>query len=335
MTDDRYLTEGATALENRLRKNLRHFGRWARRNAIACYRLYDLDLPEYAAAIDVYGERVHLQEYAPPATVDPALAGARLTDLVRATAIVLEVPPAAVFVKVRRRQRGLDQYEKQAESGERFEVGEGPCTFFVNLVDYLDTGLFLDHRDTRALLGRRAAGKRFLNLFCYTATATCHAALGGASASVSVDLSNTYVEWARCNFERNGLDPQRHRLIRADVLEWIERPPQELFDVVFLDPPTFSNSKRMQHNLDISRDHPWLIRSVLQHLTPDGTLIFSTNQRRFRLDQEALADLEVRDITRATLPKDFEANPRIHACFEIAWKSTPVASPGGPTRFHG
>ncbi|HEX9813087.1 MAG TPA: class I SAM-dependent methyltransferase, partial [Burkholderiales bacterium] len=219
--------------------------------------------------------------------------------------------------KLRRRQKDRGQYEKLAESGEFHEVREGPCRFLVNFTDYLDTGLFLDHRPTRMLIGRLARGRRFLNLFGYTATATVHAALGGADATTTVDMSRTYLEWARRNFALNDLDPSRNHLLRADVIRWLDESHADRFGLIFLDPPTFSRSKRMEGALDTQRDHVDLIRKTAELLESGGVLLFSTNYQRFKLDREALADLNVEDITRRTIPKDFERNPKIHQCFRI------------------
>lgn len=302
---------------NRIRKNLKTLGRWARREGIECYRLYDADIPEFAVAVDVYGSRVQVQEYAPPRTVDPARAAERLQQVMTLLPLALELPPEAIVLKVRQRQRGASQYEKLGDQREWFEVHEGPARLLVNLTDYLDTGLFPDHRTTRALLGGMAAGKRFLNLFCYTGAATVHAALGGATSSVSVDLSSTYLDWARRNFALNGLSESEHQLIRADCLEWVRQFRRQQFDLIFLDPPTFSTSSRMSETWDVQRDHVTMIRDVIALLAPGGTLVFSTNHRRFRLDREALSDLEIEDISRRTLPRDFARNPRIHQCFLV------------------
>ncbi|MFL6712847.1 MAG: bifunctional 23S rRNA (guanine(2069)-N(7))-methyltransferase RlmK/23S rRNA (guanine(2445)-N(2))-methyltransferase RlmL [Sulfurifustis sp.] len=319
ITSPAELGEGAEMLANRLRKNLRHFGRWASRRDIHAYRLYDADLHEYNVAVDVYeSERrlVHVQEYQAPSTVDERTAARRLKHVLAVIPLVLDVSPEHVYTKVRRRQKDRAQYEKLDETGVFHEVREGPCRFLVNLTDYLDTGLFLDHRPTRTLLGELAKGRRFLNLFGYTGTATVHAALGGATASTTVDMSRTYVDWARRNFERNKLDLKRHVLVQADVLQWLEQC-RERYGLIFLDPPTFSRSKRMEDTLDTQRDHVALLRQTAALLDAGGILIFSTNYQRFKLARDALADLSIEDITRRTLPDDFARNPRIHQCFRI------------------
>lgn len=311
---------GAEMFANRLRKDLRHFGRWAKRQDLGGYRVYDADLHEYNLAVDVYeADRryVHVQEYQAPASVDPRLAARRLRDALAVIPLVLDVPPEQVYSKVRQRQKDRGQYEKLAATGEFHEVREGPCRFLVNFTDYLDTGLFLDHRATRALLRELAAGRRFLNLFGYTGTATVHAALGGARASTTVDMSRTYLDWARRNFELNGMDLKRHELVPADVLQWLEQNRAARYGLIFLDPPTFSRSKRMDDTLDIQRDHVELIQKTARLLEPGGILIFSTNYQRFKLDRDALGEWAIEDISRRTLPKDFERNPRIHQCFRI------------------
>jgi 23S rRNA (guanine2445-N2)-methyltransferase / 23S rRNA (guanine2069-N7)-methyltransferase len=317
---------GAAMFANRLRKNASALGDWARKEGIACYRVYDADMPEYAFSIDLYAASpspevprfAYVQEYAPPATVDVAKARARREEAFSVLPEVLGVPRERVHVRTRRKQRGGAQYEKLAERGEFQVAGEGGLELLVNFTDYLDTGLFLDHRPTRARIRELAAGKTFLNLFAYTATASVFAAAGGARATTSVDLSNTYLDWARRNFERNGFtDVRQHRLVQADVLAWLEERQPERYDLIFLDPPTLSRSKRMAKELDVQRDHAALIRSAMLKLAPNGLLIFSTNFRKFRLDEAALADLAVMDVTPATIPRDFARNPRIHRCFEV------------------
>lgn len=312
---------GAQMLGNRLKRNLRLTGRWAQRQGISCYRLYDADLPEYALAVDLYQGALtwaHVQEYQAPTEVDPAKAAGRREEALALLPHALGIPPEQIHFKMRRRQRGKSQYEKQAAEGEFHEVREGACRFLVNFTDYLDTGLFLDHRLTRALIGELARGRRFLNLFGYTGTATVHAALGGAAATTTVDLSHTYLAWARRNLALNACE-RGHELVQADCLEWLGQARREgrRYGLIFLDPPTFSNSKRMEETLDIQRDHGELIQGAARLLEPDGVLLFSTNNRRFKLDEGALAGLAAEDLTRKTLPEDFARNPRIHQCWRI------------------
>lgn len=317
---------GAEMFANRLRKNHAALGEWARAEGVACYRVYDADMPEYAFSIDVYAASTaadaprfaYVQEYAPPATIDPAKARARREEAFSVIPETLDVPRERVHVRTRRKQKRGAQYGKLDARGEFELAGEGGLELYVNFTDYLDTGLFLDHRPTRARIRERAAGRSFLNLFAYTATASVFAAAGGARATTSVDLSSTYLDWARRNMERNGFgDSSRHRLVQADVLAWLEEAPRERYDLIFLDPPTLSRSKRMAKELDVQRDHVRLIRTTLLKLAPGGLLIFSTNFRKFKLDAAGLADLHVTDVTAATIPKDFARSPRIHQCFEI------------------
>lgn len=317
---------GAAMFANRLRKNFASLGEWARKEGISCYRVYDADMPEYAFSIDLYAAApggdaqrfVYVQEYAPPATVDAAKAKGRREEAFAVIPEVLGVPREKVYVRTRRKQKGGTQYEKLGERGEFELVGEGGLEFYVNFKDYLDTGLFLDHRPTRARIRELAAGKTFLNLFAYTGTASVFAAAGGARMTTTVDLSHTYIDWARRNLEHNGFgDERRHRLLQEDVVSWLETPPRERYDLIFLDPPTLSRSKRMTGEFDLQRDHVKLIRDTLLRLAPEGLLIFSNNFRKFRLDEAGLADLEVKDVTAATIPRDFARNPRIHQCFEI------------------
>ncbi len=313
----------AEMFANRLRKDLQHFGRWARRQEIFCYRLYDADLHEYNLAVDVYESDkryVHVQEYEAPDTISPDKARQRLQHALGVIPLVLAIPPDQMFFKVRRRQKGGTQYEKIDETGVFYEVREGPCRFLVNFTDYLDTGLFLDHRATRAMLGEMSKGKRFLNLFGYTASASVHAALRGAASTTTIDMSRTYLDWAQRNLELNGLDRKKHELIQADVLVWLKENRQQRYGLIFLDPPTFSRSKRMEDMLDIQRDHTALILDTAALLEPNGVLVFSTNLRRFKIDHEGLTGFTVEDITRQTIPKDFERDPKIHQCFLIRRK---------------
>jgi 23S rRNA (guanine2445-N2)-methyltransferase / 23S rRNA (guanine2069-N7)-methyltransferase len=313
---------GAEMFANRLRKNLRTIGKWARRAETTCYRLYDADMPEYAVAIDVYqGEKTwaHVQEYRAPASIDPGRAAARLQEVLETIPQVLEIPSDQLYFKVREKKRGTTQYRRLTAGGGAFrEVTEGPCTFLVNFTDYLDTGLFLDHRATRRLIGELSPGKRFLNLFAYTGTATVYAALGGARSTTTVDMSQTYTDWAIRNFTRNGMSGSTNLVEQADCLQWLETPRRDRYDLIFLDPPTFSNSKRMERDsFDVQRDHAWLIRKTMKLLVDRGVLLFSTNFRQFQLDESGLTGLQCEDISRQTLPKDFERNPRIHKCFRL------------------
>ena len=315
---------GITMLANRLRKNAKRLAPWLRREEIRCYRLYDADLPEYAVAIDRYGDAVHVQEYEAPVSVPPATARRRMDEVLAAVGRAVQPDARLVFTKVRQRQRGSRQYQPlAAEAGAgRFVVAEGSAALEVELAAYLDTGLFLDHRPVRRMIAQMAAGKRFLNLFCYTATATVQAALGGAAESLSIDLSNTYLDWARRNFALNGLDIRHHRVLRGDCLEWLAGERQGAdFDLILLDPPTFSNSKRMTETLDIQRDHAALIASCMARLAAAGTLVFSTNFRRFRLAAEVAERYRVEDVSKRTLDPDFRRDARIHRCWLISHRS--------------
>ena len=315
--DNPALDAGARMLANRLEKNLRTVGKWAAQQGHACYRLYDADMPEFAFAIDVYGERVHLQEYQAPATVPEEKVLLHREQALAAVQHVLKTRTDHLVLKTRQRQKGKAQYQALDEQGHDFVVSEGPARYWINLERYLDSGVFLDHRPVRRFIHEQAADKRFLNLFCYTATATVQAALGGARSSLSVDLSNTYLDWARRNFQLNALDQNRHRLIQKDCIHYL-RNSKDRFDLIFLDPPTFSNSKRTDNVLDIQRDHVELIRNSLRMLEQDGLLIFSTNHRRFKLDTAQLSRFRLEDWTRPSIDKDFARNPKIHQVWMIS-----------------
>jgi 23S rRNA (guanine2445-N2)-methyltransferase / 23S rRNA (guanine2069-N7)-methyltransferase len=314
-------SDGAGMLANRLAKNLRNLAKWRRREQIQCFRLYDADLPEYALAIDVYegdGRWIDVQEYAAPKSVDPRRARHRLREALGVIPEVLQVSDDQVFFKVRRRQKGQAQYERFGAGGCFHEAAEAGFRFLVNFEDYLDTGLFLDHRDTRRLLGELASGRHFLNLFAYTGTASAYAAAGGALSTTTVDMSNTYLDWAGRNLALNGIEGAQHELIQADCLQWLEQAENAgRYGLIFLDPPSFSTSKRMHNTLDVQRDHVALIRNAVRLLAPAGTLIFSNNLRSFRMDGQALRDLALEDLSRTTLPKDFARSPRIHNCWKI------------------
>lgn len=309
------LSEGAQMFANRLQKNLKQLGKWARREQIDCYRLYDADMPEYALAVDLYQDWVHVQEYAAPRSVDPDKAQARLLDALAAIPQALGISPQRVVLKRRERQSGTRQYERQATEGRFQEVNEGGVKLLVNLTDYLDTGLFLDHRPMRMRIQREAAGKRFLNLFCYTATATVHAAKGGARSTTSVDLSKTYLDWARRNLALNGYS-ERNRLEQSDVMTWLEGN-RDSYDLIFIDPPTFSNSKRMEGVFDVQRDHVQLLDLAMARLAPGGVLYFSNNFRKFQLDEHLMARYVVEEISAQTLDPDFARNNRIHRAWRL------------------
>jgi 23S rRNA (guanine2445-N2)-methyltransferase / 23S rRNA (guanine2069-N7)-methyltransferase len=316
------LSEEAKMLFNRLQKNQRRLKGWLKKSAISCYRLYDADIPEYSAAIDIYEKFIYVQEYAAPSTIEERVAKQRFETIKRAVKEFSGNTYKKVYFKERRRQKGDSQYQRlNEETSESTVVNEGRARFEVNLSDYLDTGLFLDHRPVRALLGEMTAGKSLLNLFCYTASATVQAALAGAKSSLSVDMSNTYLDWAQRNFELNSLSSSKHQLLRADCLKWLEED-SKTFDVIFLDPPTFSNSKKMESVLDVQRDHPELIRQAMAKLNPEGTLVFSNNFRKFKLDELTSRQFNCENITQQTLDTDFERNPRIHNVWLITKRSS-------------
>ena len=318
-------TPGARMFGNRLAKNLKRLQSWADREGVSCYRLYDADMPEYAFAIDLYrtidpqASWLYVQEYAAPSEIELDAVRRRRGEAMSTLTEVTGVAPERIRVRLRRRTRRGEQYDKLNEQAHFHIVQESGLLFRVNFDDYLDTGLFLDHRLTRQRLHAAAGGKRFLNLFAYTGTATVYAAAGAASATTTVDLSNTYLAWAQRNLELNRRSGEQHRFVHADCREWLQRSAGEggRYELIFLDPPTFSNSKRMAGVLDIERDHAALIDACVRLLAPGGLLVFSTNAQRFRLDPQLAGRLAVEDVSAATLPRDFERNPRIHRCFEI------------------
>ncbi|MER2472961.1 bifunctional 23S rRNA (guanine(2069)-N(7))-methyltransferase RlmK/23S rRNA (guanine(2445)-N(2))-methyltransferase RlmL [Photorhabdus laumondii] len=301
---------------NRLRKNEKKLTHWAKQQGIDCYRLYDADLPEYNVAVDRYADKVVIQEYAPPKSVDANKARQRLFDVISATMQVLGLSSNQLVLKTRQRQKGKSQYERMAEKQEFFLVNEYDAKFWVNLTDYLDTGLFLDHRIARKMLGEMSEGKDFLNLFAYTGAATVHAGLGGARSTTTVDMSRTYLEWAERNLQANELTGRQHRLIQADCLAWLARA-NEQFDLIFIDPPTFSNSKRMEDTFDVQRDHIMLMRQLKRLLRRGGTLMFSNNKRGFKMDFAELekVGLVAEEITSKTQSQDFARNRQIHNCW--------------------
>jgi 23S rRNA (guanine2445-N2)-methyltransferase / 23S rRNA (guanine2069-N7)-methyltransferase len=313
---------GAQMFANRLRKNLKSALDWAQRESVDCFRIYDADMPEYAFAIDQYGDGagnrwVVVQEYAPPRTVDAKAARQRRDEALAVIPHELEIPADRLFVRERRQQKQGAQYEKLARQREFEVVREQPYRFFVNFTDYLDTGLFLDHRPTRRLIAGLASGKRFLNLFAYTGTATVYAVGGGASASTTLDMSRTYLDWAKRNLALNELAGPAHGFVQANCLTWLEeqRAAGRRWDLMFIDPPTHSRSKRMTDDFDVQRDHARLLNLARELLTPRGTIVFSSNYTRFKLERCALGAFEIEDISRNTVPEDFSRNLRIHSCF--------------------
>lgn len=315
---------GAIMFANRLRKNRDQLGKWARREGITCFRVYDADMPEYAFAIDEYAHPmtpdqryVFVQEYQAPVTIAEEAVKTRRLEALSVLPETLGVPRESVWFRTRKRQRGSDQYQKVAEQGEFYWVGEGGLEFQVNFDDFQDTGIFLDHRLTRQYLKSLAHGQRFLNLFAYTGSASVYAAAGMAASVTSVDLSRTYLDWARRNLEKNGFQGRQYNTIQADALEWVRQAPEQGWDLIFLDPPTFSNSKRMTDTLDVQRDHLRLIDDTLRLLAPGGRLIFSTNYTRFQLQWTEREQVVVKDLSKATIPKDYERHTRIHRCYEF------------------
>jgi 23S rRNA (cytosine1962-C5)-methyltransferase len=305
-------------LENRLRKNLRHLRKWAQRAQVSCFRVYDADIPEFPLAVDFYeGVALHVSEYQRAHGRTAAEYAAWLEGCVEALTKVFDIGREAVFFKIRQPQKGKQQYEKTGSDEFELEVQEGGLRFLVNLSEYLDTGLFLDHRITRGLVREQSSGKAVLNLFAYTGSFSVYAAAGGAASVTTIDLSNTYLDWAKKNFVLNGLMAPQHFFIRADVLEWLRNAGTRRYDLIVLDPPTFSNSKRMSGVLDTQRDHPGLINDCLRLLNPGGVLFFSTNFRRFKLEEGQIRGAShIRDISLVTIPPDFR-NKKIHYCFRL------------------
>ena len=309
-------SEVAVDFANRLQKNIKKIEKWAKQQGLDAYRLYDADLPEYNLAVDRYADHIVVQEYAAPKNIDENKARQRLLDAVNATLNVTGIETNKLILKVRQKQKGTNQYEKLANKGEYFYVNEYGAKLWVNLTDYLDTGLFLDHRLTRKMLGEMVQGKDFLNLFAYTGSATVHAALSKAKSTTTVDMSNTYLNWAEQNLLLNDIEGKQHKLIQADCLQWLEQCDRQ-FDLIFVDPPTFSNSKRMEDSWDVQRDHIKLMTNLKRILRPNGTIVFSNNKRGFKMDFAKLEELGLSavEISHKTLPLDFERNKQIHNCW--------------------
>lgn len=312
--------EEAQDFANRLQKNMTALKKWATKENIYCLRLYDADLPDFNLAVDLYGDRLHVQEYAPPKKIDPEKAKKRFNLALAAIRAVTGLNRDAIFIKTRARQTGTNQYTKQSTANKRFIVQEGKAKILVNLTDYLDTGLFLDHRQMRLRIAKEARGKHFLNLYSYTSTASLHAALGGAASTTSVDLSNTYLSWSKENFVLNGLTvdhaDEQHMFFASDCFEWLKEG-HEQYDLIFIDPPTFFNSKKFHGTFDVQRDHVSLIKRAMNRLTSEGTLYFSNNYRGFEMDEEIEALYDVEEITSETIGPDFKRNQKIHRAWKI------------------
>jgi 23S rRNA (cytosine1962-C5)-methyltransferase len=305
--------------ENRLQKVDRHISKWARRQGVTCYRIYDNDLTNFPLVIDRYEQAVHVAEYQRQHNLDEFQHQAWLEACLDIIAKILEVPRFLVFFKERKRQKGQQQYEKVDTEKQQRLVQENGLNFLVNLSDYLDTGLFLDHRNTRQMVREQAEGQHFLNLFAYTGSFTVYAAAGGALTTTTVDLSNTYLDWAEANMRVNNFADQidkKHYFIKADVKQYLDTLRSGQFDLVVMDPPTFSNSKMMREELDTQRDHVALLNQVIYATRPGGTIYFSTNYRSFKLDEANIKGVEIEEISQRTIPQDFK-NKKIHRCFRM------------------
>lgn len=304
--------------KNRLVKVYRHLNKQAKRQGISCYRVYDHDLPEFSFCIEVYDQQIYMAEYKRKFEMAESLHEEWIERCIQIIAEVLGKSTDSIYVKERKRKAGRDdQYQRVGEEEDSFVVEESGLKFKVNLSDYLDTGLFLDHRITRSMIREEAKDKKVLNLFCYTGSFSVYAAAGGANEVVSVDLSNTYLNWAKENFELNNLNDQnKYSFVKADVLQYLDKLPGDYYDLVILDPPTFSNSKMMKDILDIQRDHVHLISRLLLSVKSGGRIYFSTNSRKFVIDEKEINAKEVKDITRTTTPFDFEGK-LFRFCFRV------------------
>jgi len=320
-------SEHALMFINRLKKNHKHLKKWARKNNISCYRVYDADIPQYAVAIDVYAHWIHVQEYQAPKTVDKNKAFQRINDVIDVVADTLEAKQEYVVLKTRKKQGGASQYEKLDKKNNRSIVKENDLKFYINMYDYIDTGLFLDHRATRELIKRLANNKTFLNLFAYTGSVTVYAAAGGAKTTTTVDMSNTYLDWAQDNLSLNNYVGDKHSFIRDDCLAWLQQAVEEKkkYELIFIDPPTFSNSKKMTVSLDITRDHVLLLNNCLEILTDDGMIIFSTNAKGFKLDSSISDSCFIQEITAQTTTEDFRRKPQ-HRCWCLVKQASSLAA---------
>ena len=326
-------SEHALMFANRLTKNYKHLKKWARKNNISCYRVYDADIPQYSVAIDKYDDWIHVQEYKAPKTVDKNKAFLRINDVIDVVADILETKEECVVLKVRKKQEGSTQYQKLDKKDHKILVDESGLKFLINMHDYIDTGLFLDHRKTRQLVKKLADKKTFLNLFAYTGSVTVYAAAGGAEETTTVDMSNTYLSWAEENLSLNGFKDSpyadsKHKFIRADCLEWIKQAitDNKQYELIFIDPPTFSNSKKMSTSLDVNRDHAALLSGCLALLTGDGKIVFSTNAKGFKLDSSLNEDCFIKEITAITTAEDFRRKP-LHRCWLLTKQESALEIP--------
>ena len=310
--------EQDSAFANRLKKNRKNLKGWLKSNRIEAYRLYDGDIPEFNVAIDVYGEYLVIQEYAAPKTIEEQKAKQRLQEVIYWAPKVLDIPTDKVILKTRAKQKGSNQYQRIDKSKQSLTINEHGAHFKINLWDYLDTGLFLDHRKTRQIVAKKSQGKTLLNLFAYTGSISVQAAVHGASAITTVDMSNTYLNWAQDNFLLNKLSGHKYQFIQADCLDWLKTNTTK-FDIIFIDPPTFSNSKRMEDSFDVQRDHIVLIADALKSLNRGGEIFFTNNKRNFKIDVDALKTLglKVEPMSELTRDKDFARNKHIHNSWSI------------------
>ena len=313
--------EEDSAFANRLKKNRKTLKGWLKSNQIDCYRLYDADIPEYNVAIDIYGDYLVIQEYAAPKTIDEKKATKRLQEVIYWAPKVLDIPTDKVVLKTRAKQKGKNQYQRVDKSRQSITINEHGALFKINLWDYLDTGLFLDHRKTRQIVAKKSKNKSLLNLFAYTGSVSVQAALHGASSITTVDMSNTYLNWAQDNFALNKLNGHKYQFIQADCLDWLKKNTTA-YDIVFIDPPTFSNSKRMEDSFDVQRDHVALITDALKSLAVGGEIFFTNNKRNFKMDFEAMAalGLQAQAMSDVTRDKDFARNKHIHNSWSITRK---------------
>ncbi|EKR65004.1 methyltransferase domain protein [Leptospira weilii str. 2006001853] len=306
---------------NRLSRMSKHWKKWARKRNIECFRIYDRDIPQVPVSVDLYGPYCQISAYKNSYEISDETRERENAEIGRIVAETLNLDAGSIFWKKREPKKGKKQYEKQSEQSKLLEVKESGLRFYINLSDYIDTGLFLDHRITRDLIRKESKGKKFLNLFSYTGSFTVYAASGGATQSLSVDLSNTYLAWAEENLKLNGLSLTKHRLLRADVMEWLynerKKSDREKYDLIVLDPPTFSNSKKMTGIFDIQKDHVEILNILYQDFAlPGAVLYFSTNFRKFELSPTSILWNNPKDITKTTLPDDFR-NQKIHFCWKM------------------